>query len=248
MTDGRALDAFAGGYAPEFKFHDENLLMLSWYADRMIATLRRRSARSLISLGIGHAVVPRAVIESLGTQLESYTIVEGSPLSIETFRSSLRPPPHVTLVNALFEEFAPRREADAIEMGFVLEHVDDPQLVVERFKTFLRPGGTLVVVVPNALSLHRRLGRDAGLLADPYRLSPQDLELGHRRYFDRASLESLMRAAGLRVERCEGVFLKPLTTGQLRRLELPPAVVRAFMSVGVEHPDLCNAIYVEAAL
>jgi len=247
VTDGRALDAFVGGYAPQFKFHDENLLMLSWYADRMVATLRRKGVRSLISLGIGHAVVPRAVIDSLGGELESYTIVEGSPLSIESFRASLQPPPNVTLEHALFEQFEARRLYDAIEMGFVLEHVDDPRLVVERFRAFLRPGGTLVVVVPNALSLHRRLGHAAGLLADPYRLSPQDLELGHRRYFDRASLESLLRAAGLRIERCEGVFLKPLTTDQLRRLQLPPDVVRAFMSVGVEHPDLCNAVYVEAA-
>jgi 2-polyprenyl-3-methyl-5-hydroxy-6-metoxy-1,4-benzoquinol methylase len=187
------------------------------------------------------------VIDSLGGELESYTIVEGSPLSIESFRASLQPPPNGTLEHALFEQFEARRLYDAIEMGFVLEHVDDPRLVVERFRAFLRPGGTLVVVVPNALSLHRRLGHAAGLLADPYRLSPQDLELGHRRYFDRASLESLLRAAGLRIERCEGVFLKPLTTDQLRRLQLPPDVVRAFMSVGVEHPDLCNAVYVEAA-
>lgn len=246
MTERGALDGFASGYSAEFKFHDENLLMLSWYAERMIATLKAREVRKLVSLGIGHGVVPRMVIESLAGHLDSYTIVEGSPRSIESFRASLGPTANVTLASAMFEDFETRQAVDAIEMGFVLEHVDDPALIVNRFKRFLRPGGSLIVVVPNALSLHRRLGQHSGLLPDPYVLSPQDQELGHQRYFDRASLEALVRDAGLQVVRTEGVFLKPLTTVQLRGLNLPPEVVRAFFSVGVDQPDLCNAIYVEA--
>ena len=55
-----------------------------------------------------------------------------------------------------------------------------------------------------------------------------------------------MRAAGLEVVRTEGVFLKCLTTSQLASLALAPEVRRAFYDVGVDHPDLCNAIYLEA--
>jgi hypothetical protein len=123
--------------------------------------------------------------------------------------------------------------------------VDDPALVLGRYAGFLRPGGRLVVVVPNALSLHRRFGHAAGLLLDPYALSPQDLELGHKRYFDPASIRGLVERAGLRVLRCEGVFLKSLTTSQLQGLGLPEAVWRAFFEVGVAHPEIANAIYLE---
>ena len=55
-----------------------------------------------------------------------------------------------------------------------------------------------------------------------------------------------MRAAGLQITGVEGVYLKCLTTSQLRALSLPAEVKRAFFTEGVEYPDLCNAIYIEA--
>jgi hypothetical protein len=235
----------ATGYRPEFKFHDENLRMLSWYAERLVDALRRSGARSLLSLGIGHQVVSKRLLESVGDTLESYTIVEGSAARITELRETTALPPVVRLVHSYFESFTPAGPVDAIEMGFVLEHVDDPDLVIRRFASFLRPGGLMVVVVPNARSLHRLFGQAAGLLDDVYRLSPEDLELGHQRYFDLASLRLLVEGAGLRIAKTEGVFLKCLTTGQLRRLGLPAEIERAFFAVGADHPEIANAIYLE---
>ena len=37
-----SLDALTGAYGEQFKFHDENLIMLGWYARRMIQALRGR--------------------------------------------------------------------------------------------------------------------------------------------------------------------------------------------------------------
>ena len=101
------------------------------------------------------------------------------------------------------------------------------------------------MVVPNARSLHRLLGHEAGLLDDVYRLSVEDLELGHRRYFDLTSLRALVADAGLEVRRAEGIFLKPLTTRQMQGLALPPDVAEAFFKIGVAYPDIANAIYLE---
>jgi SAM-dependent methyltransferase len=233
------------GYRPEFKFHDENLQMLSWYAERLVDALKRSGARSLVSLGIGHQVVSRRLLESLSGTLDQYTIVEGSAARIAELKETTTLPPFVHVEHSYFESFVAPRPVDAIEMGFVLEHVDDPEVVLRRFAGFLRPGGLLVVVVPNARSLHRLFGHAAGLLDDVYRLSPEDLELGHQRYFDLAALRRLVEDAGLRIVTTEGVFLKCLTTGQLQRLALPPEIAKSFFTVGASYPEIANAIYLE---
>jgi SAM-dependent methyltransferase len=243
-VDPKDLDQHTG-YRPEFKFHEENLGMLSWYAQRLSAALLDAGARSLLSLGIGHQVVSRRLLSELSGTLQRYTIVEGSAARIAEFGETAPLPDFVQIEHAYFEEFTPGEELDAIEMGFVLEHVEDPRLVLRRYAGFLKPGGVLVVVVPNARSLHRLIGHEAGFLDDVYRLSSEDLELGHRRYFDLTSLRALVADAGLEVRAAEGILLKPLTTAQLQRLALPPAVTEAFFKVGVSHPEIANAIYLE---
>jgi SAM-dependent methyltransferase len=247
MEPGEQLDRLVPAYGPDFKFHDENLAMLGWYVERMMATVVASGARSLLSLGIGHGVVGEAVLRGLAGRLERYVIVEGSAALVARFLADHDVPGQVHVVQALFEEFEPGRPVDAVEMGFVLEHAADPAALLGRYTSFLNPRGRMIVVVPNARSLHRLVGHAAGLLDDLYRLSPQDVALGHRRYFDRDSIRGLVEGAGLRVLREEGLFLKVLTTDQLRSLGLPPEVMRGFFEVGVVFPEIANAIYLECA-
>lgn len=240
------LDALSPAYQDQFKFSDENLVMLSWYARRILHTMSAGPSRKVLSLGIGYQVMPKAIIEGLGPELTRYTIVEGSREIIEAFRAETPIPPYAELVHSLFEEFHPREKFDAIEMGFVLEHVNDPKAMVLQYSGFLARGGTLFIAVPNAKSLHRRIGHEAGVLDNLYRLSSEDLQLGHQRYFDCRSLCQLVLDAGLKIVKLEGILLKPLTTSQLKSLSLPPAVVEGLLKVGADYPDISNAILVEA--
>ncbi len=79
-----------------------------------------------------------------------------------------------------------------------------------------------------------------------YRLSEHDLALGHRRYFDLESLSRLVQHGGLQVSTREGLFLKCLTTAQLRGLQLGPRVMAAFCEVAAGYPEIANAVYLEA--
>ena len=187
-------------------------------------------------------------MEGLGSRLTRYTIVEGSREIIEAFRSETPIPSSTELIHSYFEDFQPKEKFDVIEMGFVLEHVNDPEAIIRQYQQFLAPVGTLFIAVPNARSLHRLIGHEAGLLDDLYRLSQEDLQLGHQRYFDCASLRKLVLDAGLKIVNVEGILLKPLTTGQLQSLNLPSAVVEGLLKVGVSYPDICNSILVEARL
>lgn len=237
----------ATGYRAGFPHHDENLLMLGWYARRLAATLAARGARNVLSLGIGHQVVSRRLGGLLGRGLDAYTIVEGSPARIDELRGSGGLPEGVGVVHAWFEEYEPPRPVDAVEMGFVLEHVESPEAILARYAGFLAPGGMVAIAVPNARALHRLVGQRAGLLDDLHRLSAHDLALGHRRYFDLGSLRRLVEGAGLRAGACEGILLKCLTTEQLSRLGLDARVLEAFCEIGADYPEIANAIYLEAS-
>ena len=104
------------------------------------------------------------------------------------------------------------------------------------------------MAVPNARSLHRLIGHEAGLLQDMYALSEHDRALGHKRYFDLDSFRELAQSQGLVVKRARGIMLKPVTTSQLAALNLPESVMTALCKVGDALPDVANGMYIEAAL
>ena len=133
-------------------------------------------------------------------------------------------------------------------MGFVLEHVEDPQVVLRRFKQFLAPGGRCFVLVPNAQSLHRRFGHAAGLLDDMMVLGQGDHELGHLRAYSLHTLTEELEQAGLRVLRKEGLFLKPFMTSQMKALDLSDAITTAMCTVAIDYPELSCALMLEATV
>ena len=143
---------------------------------------------------------------------------------------------------SLFEEFRPEQQYDTIVAAHILEHVDDPAGLLDRARSWLAPGGRLVVVVPNATSLHRLVGVKMGLLDSPTDLGPNDLALGHRRMYTADTLRADLGAAGWRPVAQGGNFVKPLTNGQCETV-LSPEQQDALFALGEDLPEHCSEIY-----
>ncbi|MCB1906522.1 MAG: class I SAM-dependent methyltransferase [Rhodocyclaceae bacterium] len=235
----RDLDDFLDAYGDGFAHAFDNRIIQAWYPERIIRACDADS-RSL-ELGVGHG---RSTAR-LARHFREHVVVEGSPAIIRQFA---RDHPHSGAIveQALFERYRPDAPFDVIVCGFVLEHVDDPVALLRRCRDWLTARGRCFVAVPNGESLHRRVGHAAGLLADPLALGPGDHALGHRRQYSVARLDRELAAAGFRVVRREGVFMKALTTAQLRSLELDEAVLRALCEVAVDYPELSCALLFEA--
>ena len=242
------LDAHVEAYERGSPYYEENRMTAIAYGERIGNHIRELRLRSVLSLGIGHAEVARILLRHLtaGT-LERFLIVDGAPRLIDGFRESLAPLPRgLELLEGYFESFDCPHRFDVIEAGFILEHVDDPGLILRRMHRFLVPSGRLFIAVPNARSLHRQLGHHAGLLDDMYALSEADRALGHKRYFDASSLAELVTRSGYQVEKIGGLLLKPFTTSQMRALDLAPAIWQALLTVAADLPEIANAICLEA--
>lgn len=233
------LDAVTSEYLPNAATSIENDLILKWYPERIIK--RFGSCDSILELGIGHGFTPGL----FNAACKRHVIIEGSQLVIDLFREK-NPDFGGEVVFSYFEDYDTEERFDVIVMGFVLEHVQDPGPLVERFKTFLKPGGKLYVAVPNAKSMNRRLGVELGKIDNIYDLNANDHALGHRRQYCRDTLRQELEQRGYGLTHEEGIYLKPLPLGVLQTLPDFRENLDAMLRVGIEFPDLCVAMLVEA--
>jgi SAM-dependent methyltransferase len=91
---------------------------------------------------------------------------------------------------ALQQEIAGRAPFDAAVMLDAIEHLTDPDAMVARLATLVRPGGALVITTGDAGSLHARLLGPRWRLMTP----PQ-----HLFYFSRGALARLLARHGFEV-------------------------------------------------
>lgn len=149
--------------------------------------------------------------------------------------------PQVTAHRCLFEEFNPKQRFGTIFMTHILEHLEEPRALLLRAREWLEPGGRILISVPNAQSLHRLVGVKLGMLPTPYSLNPQDLKLGHRRVYDRASMQALIDSTPFRTVHFTGLMLKPLSNRQIEA-HWDEKLVDAFFQLGFDFPEQCAEI------
>ena len=79
---------------------------------------------------------------------------------------------------------------DAVSIWHVLEHLEEPDQALARLRAWLRPGGVVLVGVPNLASLQARLGGTRWFHLDVPR---------HRTHFTASGLRRLLERAGFTV-------------------------------------------------
>lgn len=232
------LDDHVAAYTGNNLYDFDNEILLTWYPQRVLR--HAESARSLLELGLGHGYTT----DIFSRRFPRHLVLEGSPAVIGNFRAK-QPDCAAEIVETYFEVFETDEKFDVIVMGFILEHVDDPVLILRRFRDYLAPGGRMFLAVPNAEVMNRRLGHHAGMLADMTELSENDHLLGHKRYYTVDSLRHDVEQAGCRVDKLEGIYLKPFTTRQMVSLSLDRKVVDALCAIGIDYPELSCGLLAE---
>ena len=124
--------------------------------------------------------------------------------------------PGVEFHESLIEELSLKEKFGTVVMLNILEHVVDPLVTLRKAASFLEKNGVLIVQVPNAHAVNRKIAVLMGTLSSCEELSPFDLHVaGHRRSYTIAALIDDAQRAGLRVEKTGGVFYKSLSTPQI---------------------------------
>ncbi len=229
-------------YKKEAAFDFDNNIVLHYYPNRIIDILNSKNFLniSMLELGLGHGYTA----EVFSQHFSDYSIVEGDSEVIDQFTAT-HTISNTTIIHSFFEDYCCKRKYDVIVMGFVLEHVENPLAILKQYSKLLDKEGRIFITVPNAESMHRRLGYIAGDLKDLYLLSEADNSLGHRRYFTKDSLIALIEESGLVTDRIEGLFLKPLSTRQMISLNLEKKYIDALLELSISYPELSSCLMAE---
>lgn len=235
MSEAADLDAIARAYDP------------SDPAEQFDYWLKRLQARTIAPHLAGGRVLELGCATGELTSLlvplaDTYTVVEGSATNIATAAARL---PDVEFVHSLWDDYTPGATFSDIVAFNAIEHAPEPVSLLARTASWLEPGGRLHVVVPNGLSLHRLVGVERGMLAEPTAVTPGDAAQGHLRNYTPDTITADIRAAGYEVLRWEGIFLKLVPNREMLGWEWD--LICAVDQVAKRLPEHAAEIYVCAA-
>ena len=180
------------------------------------------------------------------TFFDDVTCVEASEIAMAQAKQKLGD--KVKFVNSLFEQATLPKRYDNIVLTHVLEHLDDPVLVLRRINDeWLADGGRLFLVCPNANAPSRQIAVKMGLISHNSAVTTAEAEHGHRCTYTLETLERDAVAAGLNVVHRSGIFFKALANFQWDRLLQTDIISREYLDgcykLGQQYPDLCSSIF-----
>lgn len=190
----------------------------------------------LLDIGAGEGVLASLIADTF----DEIWILEDSEPYLRKAKETLKNY-NVKYVSQLVEEFRTEAKFDLILASGILEHVKEPQEVLGKVKHWLGDRGLFIAIVPNATSLHRRVGLHMGLMNNYYELGELDFRVGHRRYYDLNYLREEVAKAGLHVIDFGGILLKPLPNAEMDRLD--ERYCDALYEIGEDYPELCAEIF-----
>jgi 2-polyprenyl-3-methyl-5-hydroxy-6-metoxy-1,4-benzoquinol methylase len=201
-------------------------------------TLLEYSAKKLLPLGHGDSVLDCGSNDGTFTKklVGKYKTVVGIDVECTGIVHNAR------LYNTRIEDYEPRELYDTVYMLNVLEHVEHPVEVLELIREWLGKDGCIIIQVPNALSLNRRVGVKMGILKDIYELT--GMENGHRHVYDIKRLERDVAKARLRVVDKGAVFLKPFNNKQMAEIK-DKKLLDALFKMADNMPEYSSPIWVK---
>jgi 2-polyprenyl-3-methyl-5-hydroxy-6-metoxy-1,4-benzoquinol methylase len=196
---------------------------------------------SVLELGPAEGLMTKHLVDFTN----ELTVVDGSKIFCDNLEATYGD--KLEVVYALFEAYVPNKKFDNILLGHVLEHVEDPQIILSLLKNWLKPDGVVMCAVPNARSIHRQAAVKMGLITSIFDRSEKDIHHGHLRIYTPETLETEFVKQQFEIVVKGGYWLKPISDKQIES-SWTNEMLRAFMQLGETYPDIAGEIYIVAKL
>lgn len=235
-------------------FGDYNQILVHYQA---ISCIENSQQGTLLDLACGEGIMT----EYFANKFSRVVGVDAASVHLEKAKKRL---PGVEFHHCLIEDFETEEKFDNVFLLMILEHVQNPVQILKKAASFLKPNGTLIVHVPNANAINRRIAVKMGTLTTCEELSPFDINVvGHRRSYTLNTLKADIELAELKPQKSGGIFYKMLSTAQMdwflkngewdaghgwgrtgvNGVNWKEEFCRACYEIGNEQPEDCNVIY-----
>ena len=179
-------------------------------------------------------------------ELKYLDIVDGAESALNDAKIQIGDNLNVNYHCSLFETFAIEKKYDVIFASYILEHVLNQNEILVKIKSLLKPNGIALIVVPNARALSRQISLNMGLINDLKELTENDIKHGHRRVFDRKSLNIILKKNNFINLYEGGIIVKLLADFQMDKIIENKIIgeqqIDALFSLGLEYPDFCGSL------
>ncbi len=220
------LEGYSGEYTSPTPARLVDQKIVHYMAQVVVAEMKDGN---VLEMGVGDQIWTPLVLERFGAT----TVVDASaPLldALARFKGQGEIEKHCSL----FEEFNPEKKFDNILCTFVLEHVDDPAQTLRRAAGWLKPDGEIHMIVPHAMSLHRRLAVVMGLQEHVGELGDSDRLVGHRRCVSYPEMDRIVLDAGLKIARRSGLGVKLVPNSLMQ--DYSDELLKGLVLLGTELP------------
>lgn len=227
MTTFEAISGYTREYKRQYQDGD--------FETTMVALRRREIVKALAHIEHGRILEIGCALEPIYPYIDKFgscVIVEPSVEMASEIASAAATTPSIEVLPATIQDAAPAlrgRQFDLIVISSVLHEVGDPMPFLKAVHSLCNARTVCYFSVPNALSFHRLLAVEMGIIARADELSVRDHRFGHRGVFDRASFRALLEGAGFNVVRDGSFFVKPFTHDQMHQMLQQEIVPRSLI-------------------
>lgn len=161
---------------------------------------------------------------------------------------------NVQILQGFFEETKCSEKYDMIICSSLLHEVENPEKLLKQISATCTKDTIVHINVPNAMSVHRLLARECGLIQDVTDMSEKNQKMQQYSVFTMESLIKLVEKneVGFSVLDKGSYFIKPFTHAQMSKLMehhiIDETILDGFYGLAKYMPDLGSEIFINCKL
>ena len=190
----------------ETHFANYNTILAEYKAKSIVEHMQRGD---LLDIACGDGYITHLI----STYFNNVVGIDASSTHLEKAKRRM---PNATFHSVLIEDYCSNTKFSTITMIDLLEHLADPVQVLTKVYSLLSDNGRLIIHVPNAEAINRKIAVEMGSLESLEELSPFDINIaGHRRSYTLDTLTKDIENSGFKILKTGGIFFKMLSTAQM---------------------------------